>query len=217
LAFEFFDSEKTKVVVEMNKNLGNMLFQSIPYVFDNDNEYGDFIFLRYKHNQNDKLEKKGLLVGRNKKYMIKEFQDNVYKDNLSINNSDNIIEIKSFAKKETPSGDITYKSQTGHDDMVMTLVNISSVFNHNMYKEMVEYYIENDLPDEYNEIITGFKNKVSNKSINILKDAHNKIYSNNNPNNLFFGNKNINNPYKLMYKDIPDWYNIGNNKKINNK
>jgi len=207
IVFELFDPEKVRIVVESNKNLGSLLFNAMPYVFNGDNDYGDFIFLRFKHNQNDKIYKKGLLIGKNKKYMIKEFQDNMLKDNLSINNYDNIIELKSFAKKETPSGDITYKSQTGNDDMVMSLINLSAIFNHNIYKEFIENYIECCLPDEYKNIIFEYTNShPNNNDATIFTNIHKKIYGNNIniDNNNKIGVKN--NKYQLQSKNIPNWY-----------
>lgn len=206
LAFELFDPEKVKIIIEMNKNLGNLLIQSMPYVFDGNNDYGDFIFSRFKHNKNDKFTKKGLLIGRDKKYMIKEFQDNIIKDNLFLNNKDNIIELKTFVKKETPSGDITYKSQSGHDDMVMSCVNLSAIFEHQNYKEFIEMYIENGLTPEYEEVIFGYKDRRGDNSSNIIADTYNKIYNkgatlDSNNKLSFNGNK-----YNLNIKNIDNWY-----------
>jgi len=207
LVYEFFDSEKVKIVVEMNKNLGNLLFQSMPYVFDGDNDYGDYSFLRFKHNQNDKIVKKGLIIGRDKKYMIKEFQDNILKDNLSLNNDSNIIELKSFAKKETPSGDVTFKSQSGHDDMVMSLVNLSAAFNHPSYKESIEMYIDNGLPDEYKPLIFGYADRRDNGGISLIGETYSKIYNKNvrvdDDNTLILpGNR----KYNIGIKNIDNWY-----------
>ena len=207
IIFEFFDSEKVKCVVEMNKNLGNLLFQSMPYVFEGENDYSDYVFLRFKHNQKDKMVKKGLLIGRDKKYNIKEFQDNMIKDNLSLSNDSNIIELKSFAKKETPSGDVTYKSQSGHDDMVMSLVNLTAAFDHPAYKESIENYIDNGLPDEYKPLILGYEDRRDNGTINILSESYKKIYNKSikmdeNNNLRIDANKSFN----LNIKNIDNWY-----------
>jgi len=206
LSFEFFDPEKVKIVVEMNKNLGNLLLQSMPYVFDGDNDYGDYIFLRFKHNQKDKILKKGLLIGRDKKYMIKEFQDNVLKENLSLNNDSNIIELKSFAKKETPSGDITYKSQSGHDDMVMSLVNLTAIFQHPIYKESIENYIENDLPEEFKHIIFEYTNERENENVDLITNAYSKIYNKNVKIDGNILNLPGNKRYNIGIKNIDNWY-----------
>ena len=189
LIFEFFDSEKVKIIIEMNKNLGNLLFQSIPYVFDGNNDYGDYVFLRFKHKQTDKMTKKGLLIGRDKKYMIKEFQDNIIKDNMILNNLSNILELKSFAKKETPGGDITYKSQTGNDDMVMSLVNLSAIYQHRSYKESIDTFVENDLSEDYKPLIFNYTEK-RDDDINLISNTYHNIY----------------NKHNIVIKNIDNWY-----------
>lgn len=210
LIFDFFDPEKTKAIVEMNKNLGNLLFSAMPYVFEGNNEYGDAVFLRFKHNQNDKYLKKGLLIGRDKKYMIKEFQDNVLKDNMILSNEQNIIEIKSFAKKETPSGDVTYRSQSGHDDMVMSLVNLSAVFQHPSYKDAIDMYLtDNKLPEEYNSVIHEYLDKRDNGSIESITNAYNDIYNKGTriEQGMLISSKT---KYHLDIKNINNWYKTKN-------
>ena len=48
LAFEYFDYENFKVVLELN-NYGNEFLAHLPHVFDGKNNYGSSIFFRYKH------------------------------------------------------------------------------------------------------------------------------------------------------------------------
>lgn len=205
IVFELFNPERVKIVLEMNKNLGNLLLQCMPYVFDGNNDYGDSIFLRSRHNQKDKHNKIGILIGRDKKYMIKEFQDNILKDNMSLNNEMNIIELKSFSKKETPSGDITYKSQTGNDDMIMSCINLSVVFDQPIYKEFIELYIDNGLPEEYKSIMFDYKEKRGDGNFNLFANTYSKVYNKGvkiNDNKLVFQN----NKYSLNIKNIDNWY-----------
>lgn len=205
IVFELFDPEKVKVVVEHNKNLGELLFNAMPHVFDGNNDYSDAVFLRYKHNKNDKYLKKGLIIGRDKKYMIKEFQDSVLKDNLILNNESNIIELKSFAKKETPGGDITYKSQSGHDDMVMSCVNISSIFNHTYYKDFIERYIDDGgMDEEVREMIYEYIEN-NNDGFSVIKDSYNKIY-NKSKVDKYIPDSGFYKKYNIGIKNINDWY-----------
>jgi hypothetical protein len=207
LTFEFFDPEKVKIVVEMNKNLGNLLFNAMPYVFDGKTDYSDSVFLRFKHRETDKFPKKGLLIGRDKKYIIKEFQDNTLKDNLVLNHESTIIELKSFAKHETPSGDVTYKSESGHDDMVMSCVNASAIFNHVFFKDAIERYIDNGLPDEYKPIILGYMDQTDQSGIDAMADAYKKIY---NKGKILEQNRltlpKLGKKYTLGVKNIDNWY-----------
>jgi hypothetical protein len=96
------------------------------------------VFFRYKHRADAIEEKVGLKVGENKNMLVKDYQDSMDKKFIILNNEDNIREITSFVKHITSSGNIRYAADMGHDDTVMTLVNMSSVFSRYDYKEMVE-------------------------------------------------------------------------------
>jgi len=137
LVFEYFNYENFKVVLELN-NYGNEFLAHLPGLFDGNNNYGSSVFFRYKHRADATEEKVGLKVGENKNMLVKDYQDSMDKKFIILNNEDNIREITSFVKHITSSGNIRYAADMGHDDTVMTLVNMSSVFSRYDYKEMVE-------------------------------------------------------------------------------
>ena len=139
LAFEYFDYENFKVVLELN-NYGNEFLAHLPHVFDGKNNYGSSIFFRYKHRVDSTDEKIGLKIGENKNILVKEYQEAMEKKSFSINNEDNIREITTFVKHITSAGNVRYAADIGHDDTVMTVVNASSVFDKYEYREMVEDY-----------------------------------------------------------------------------
>jgi hypothetical protein len=139
LLFEYFDYENFKVVLELN-NYGNEFLAHLPGLFEGNNNYGSSVFFRYKHRVDANEEKIGLKVGENKNMLVKDYQDSMDKRNFIITNEDNIREITTFVKHITTSGNIRYAADMGHDDTVMTLVNLSSAFNKYEYKEMVEDY-----------------------------------------------------------------------------
>ena len=156
IVFEIFDPEKVKIVVEMNKNLGNDLVNNMRHVFNDNNQFQDAIFARYKHRESDPKPKIGLLIGYNKKLLLKDFQDAIKKDNMILHNEKNIIELKSFSKKETPSGDITFRSETGNDDCVMSLINLSSLFDSTVYLNMVDTYSDFSMTQKEKDVILKF-------------------------------------------------------------
>jgi hypothetical protein len=137
IAFEYFNPENVKIVLELN-NYGNTLLAEMPHVFDGNNQYGSSIFVRYKHRVDSNEEKVGLKVGDNKNMMVKDYQELMQTKGLVITNEDNIREITTFVKHTTTSGNVRYAADVGHDDTVMTLVNMSSIFAKNEFKEMVE-------------------------------------------------------------------------------
>ena len=139
IAFEYFNPENVRIVLELN-NYGNTLLAEMPHVFDGNNQYGSSIFVRYKHRVDSTEEKVGLKVGDNKNMMVKDYQDLMQNKGLIVTNEDNIREITTFVKHVTTSGNIRYAADVGHDDTVMTLVNMTSIFQKNEFKEMVEEY-----------------------------------------------------------------------------
>ena len=139
IAFEYFNPENVKIVLELN-NYGNTLLAEMPHVFDGNNQYGSSIFVRYKHRIDSTEEKVGLKVGDNKNMMVKDYQDLMQNKGIIVTNEDNIREITTFVKHVTTSGNIRYAADVGHDDTVMTLVNMTSIFQKNEFKEIVEEY-----------------------------------------------------------------------------
>ena len=139
IAFEYFNPENVRIVLELN-NYGNTLLAEMPHVFDGNNQYGSSVFVRYKHRIDSTEEKVGLKVGDNKNMMVKDYQELMQSKGIIVTNEDNIREITTFVKHVTTSGNIRYAADVGHDDTVMTLVNMTSIFQKNEFKEMVEEY-----------------------------------------------------------------------------
>jgi len=143
LAFEYFNPDNVKIVLELN-NYGNTLLAELPHVFDGNNQYGSSIFFRYKHRADATEERVGLKVGENKNMMVKDYQDLMISKGFTINNEETVREITTFVKHTTTAGNTRYAADVGHDDCVMTIVNASSVFTKNDFKEMVEDTLQKD-------------------------------------------------------------------------
>jgi len=115
LAFEYFDYEKFRVVLETN-TYGSEFLAHLPHVFDGSNNYGSGIFFRYKHRMDSSEEKVGLKLGDNKNLLVKDYQENMNKRNFNITNEDNIKEITTFVRHITSAGNVRYAADIGHDD-----------------------------------------------------------------------------------------------------
>jgi len=143
LAFEYFNPDNVKIVLELN-NYGNTLLAELPHVFDGNNQYGSSIFFRYKHRADATEERVGLKVGENKNMMVKDYQDLMISKGFTINNEETVREITTFVKHTTTAGNTRYAADVGHDDCVMTIVNTTSIFSKNDFKEMVEDTLQKD-------------------------------------------------------------------------
>jgi hypothetical protein len=156
IVFEYFNPDNVKVVLELN-NYGNTLLAEMPHVFDGNNGYGSSVFVRYKHRADATEEKVGLKVGENKNLLVKDYQDLMVSGGFSINNEETIREITTFVKHTTTAGNVRYAADVGHDDTVMTIVNTTSIFKKNEFREMVEEwsskFTDRDLMTYINECL----------------------------------------------------------------
>lgn len=141
LAFEYFNSENVKIVLEINA-YGHELLAHLPNLFDGNNDYGSFIFFKYKHRSDAIEEKIGLKVGDNKNLLVKDYQDRMQSSSVLVNNNENINEITTFIKHTTSAGNVTYSADgSAHDDTVMTIVNMCSVFGKKEFKQICDEYL----------------------------------------------------------------------------
>lgn len=152
LAFEIFDGDKVKMVIEMNMKGGEFI-SKMQTAQGGNNNFGSFVIVRYKHAHNAKITQMGLkLNSQNKKIFIKDFQKSVEKQRIKIFEENTITELASFVKHETRNGDVTYRCDKGHDDRVMTLVNMSTVFHTIEYKSLVDDMLKN-LDSKFRKLI----------------------------------------------------------------
>ena len=164
IAFELFDSEKVKVVLEYN-TYGGELLSHLPNNFDGNNNYSSSVFLRYRHNREDKHLKIGIKLNKDKHLIIdKEFQQAIKNKNIILHNDINIKEITTFSKHETSAGNVTYKAETGNDDVIMTTITLSTCFDNTGYKNLIDMYVNTNLQGDalkYIESITDKKETAS--------------------------------------------------------
>ena len=141
-AFEFFNPDNVKIVLEIN-TYGNELLAHLPHVFDGSNDYGSSIFFRFKHRSDALEEKIGLKVGDNKNLLVKEYQDRMEERSIVISNDINISEITTFIKHTTNAGNTRYAADgSSHDDTVMTLIDLCAIFQKNDFKQLVDDFID---------------------------------------------------------------------------
>lgn len=189
ICFEFFDCDKVRVVLERN-TYGDTLLAHIPNVFNQENDYSNHIFLRYKAKAEDKTTKMGIKVTRNKKLLIKDYQIQCKKGNVVLHDKYTIQEVSTFTKQDTPSGDITFKSESGHDDHIMSCITLSTCFNHIAYHDAVDQMIEN-MGGDINKLIINEKEKSDEEKPDLASftNSYSKIYKNNTNNNRGFNSQ----------------------------
>ena len=144
----------------------------------------------------------GIRVNRTKKLLLEDYQVNTRKGNIVLHDKYTIQEITTFTKQETPSGDITFKSESGHDDSIMSCIVLSTAFSHVTYKDMVDSLMDlmgatlsdiiKEKKDQYEQEtpdLTSFaggyskvyKNNINNMSPNKKYNHYNNPYTRRNP------------------------------------
>lgn len=142
LSFEHFNQDNVKIVLEVN-TYGNELLAHLPNVFGGNNDYGSSVFFRFKHRVDAIDEKIGLKVGDNKNLMVKDYQDKLHDRSIVVYEHETIQEMTTFIKHTTSAGNVRYAADgSSTDDIVMTIVNMTSVFSKNDFKGVVEDFFE---------------------------------------------------------------------------
>jgi hypothetical protein len=179
IAFELLDPERVKAVLEYN-TYGAEFLAHLPNVFDGENNYSNSIFLRYKHNKEDIIGKIGLKLNKDKHLIIdKEFQQSIRNKRMILHSDININEITTFSKHETNAGNITYKAESGNDDVVMSTVTLSTCFDTIGFKNLIDLYVNNDLQGDALRYIESITSKSINN--NSLVGAYSKVYNRRRP------------------------------------
>jgi len=86
----------------------------------------------------------------------------------------NINEITTFSKHETGSGNITYKAESGNDDVVMSTITLSTCFDNVGFKNLVDMYINNNLQGDVLRYVENITNKSNNTDG--LIGAYSRVY-----------------------------------------
>lgn len=200
LAFDVFDPEKVKFNFEYNI-FGGEFLAYLPNVFDGINNFSTFVFARFKHSKESTKTKLGHKVNTNKNSLVKDYQTAIKKQNIIIHDPKIIGEMELFTRHNTPSGNYTYKAESGNDDTVMSVIHSVALLNNNSYKNLIQQYIEMKLSEEDKNFIYGIIIKEDDSLINsyqsiignrkkIIKNP-NKIKDPSKMYNLPIKNKNI--------------------------
>jgi hypothetical protein len=145
---DVFGSDKVKILLELNYK-GEVLMDKI---LNNDN-IGEEVFVYTKHSETARIKKPGIKYSTNNKLKYCEELRQIVKKNRVIVNDKKwtISELFSFGM----NGRGSYSSQSGHDDVAMTLVNLSALFESGDLMDLIE--------DLYDEIDPNYRAMIDKK------------------------------------------------------
>ena len=136
LIVDVFSPDRVKILLELNYK-GELLMDKLL----NNDLISEEVFVYTKHSETARTRKPGIKYSTNNKLKYcEELRQIVKKNKVIINDKKwTISELFSFGM----NGRGSYSSQSGHDDVAMTLVNLSALFESSDFREFIE-----DLYDE---------------------------------------------------------------------
>ena len=148
LIVDVFGSERVKVLLELNYK-GELLMDKLL----NNEDINEETFVYTKHSETARIKKPGIKYSGNNKLKYCENLRQIIRKNRALVNEKKwtISELFSFGM----NGRGTYSSQSGHDDVAMTLVNLAALFDSTDFNDLVE--------DLYDEIDPTYKRMIEKK------------------------------------------------------
>ncbi len=137
LAFEVCDENKLGVVFESN-NWGGELTKTMREMFQGRNKYSNHIFFRYKHRVDALKPDLGIKLRQNKNMFVKEYQKRIKQNDILIHHQGTLQEMTKFIKKESATGYTFQAEAGGNDDITMTVVELSTVFENVLFHDLVQ-------------------------------------------------------------------------------
>jgi hypothetical protein len=136
LIADIFGPDRVKVLLELNYK-GELLMDKLL----NNESISEEVFVYTKHSETARIKKPGIKYSGNNKLKYCENLRQIIRKNRALVNEKKwtIAELFSFGM----NGRGTYSSQSGHDDVAMTLVNLAALFDSTDFNDLIE-----DLYDE---------------------------------------------------------------------
>jgi uncharacterized pyridoxamine 5'-phosphate oxidase family protein len=130
LIFKFFDPDNVRVSLEINFK-GDYFIEKI----SKNAEYYEDIFLHTRHNEKTKTYSLGIKLHKhNKMFFCREFRKLVMEKRIILNEQVTFEEMNDFGINNKG----TYSSQSGHDDVAMSCVNLVPMFQSDTFSDIVE-------------------------------------------------------------------------------
>lgn len=199
ICFELFDTSKIGVVLETNA-FGGELITNMRELWNGRNEFSNHIFFRYKHREDAIKKDIGLKIRANKNLLVRDYQKRIKLGDIIIHEEETLKEMTTFVKKETRAGNITFEADSGHDDIVMTIVGAATAFDNTLLHELISNYMSG-LPDSTRSAMEkklGENPNINGADYSVLFKAQQR------------SNNTVNNPWKTNWNNMGGMSGMGN-------
>lgn len=161
LIYKIFGEDNIKIVLEMNFD-GKRLYDKM----EKHKRFYEEIFIHTKHTENAVSAKVGVRLNvKSKKEYCKDVKKLVRTGRIIPTETTTYDEFAAFGL----NGKGSYSSQIGHDDIAMTLVNLTVFFDSPQYYEVIE--------EIYDSLEFKYKKEIELKLANVIDDEDGDDYS----------------------------------------
>ena len=164
--------DNVRVVVEYNA-FGGEFMRLLQTVFGDKNEFDMSTILKFYHSSDAKVRKYGLKVRPdNKPIMCIALKGMIASDNIIVTDDDTVGEFEVFSKVGN-----TWKASRDHDDLAMSTVDVTSVFDHPYFDVMMEDVMglsenedvyklyESKMDEKFDNVYDNYQNMMSKSPI----------------------------------------------------
>ena len=146
LILKIFNPERVKIALEMNYK-GDMFYEKMI----SKDDFFDEMFLFTKHTENARVPKPGIKYNEKIKLKYCELLRSLVRNDRIIITEKKYTVLELFTFGLNSRG--TYSAQSGHDDVAMTLVNLSGLFDGYDFGQMVGESFDELVDNEYKDLI----------------------------------------------------------------
>lgn len=163
-------SDNVRVVVEYNA-FGGEFMRLLQTVFGDKNEFDMSTILKFPHTNDSKIKKYGLKVKNdNKPVLCINLKGYIANDNIVVTDDDTVSEFEVFSKIGN-----SWKASRDHDDLAMSTVDVSAVFDHPYFEVLMEELL---CLSENADFYKSYEAKMDEKYANLYDNYNNLTTAN---------------------------------------
>jgi hypothetical protein len=148
LCVKVFNQENHRLIVEYN-TYGSTLIKNLVTLYPANNDFDEESLVRFSHRVGSNIKKPGIRLNKdNKKIYCEKLKRSVKLGRIVLHEKMSVSEATMFSRNANGS----YSAQTGNDDIIMSTVNASSIFDTVDFSETVEEYFDSLPQDKQNKI-----------------------------------------------------------------
>lgn len=138
LSVNIFNSENLRIVLEYNM-YGAELMRNLLTLYPSKNDFDEEVFVKFKHRVTSNHKEIGLKYSRENKILYAEaLKESIGTGRIILQDDKTVEESKMFSRNKNG----TYSAQSGHDDMFMTCITASAIFDTVDFEEIIEEYFD---------------------------------------------------------------------------